>query len=885
MKLRRLQLHNIRRFAGKTATLGPFGDGLTTVTAQNESGKSTFFDALHALIFFDHGSGKKELKELQPYSGGPMRICAEIELNGTDYVIEKRFNLKKSGSSATITSKANGTILKQADEAEQWIAQNILSTHNGPFGLLWVRQGAVGVDTGPGDIDARRDVMSSVRGQIDAVTGGRRMDSIVQRCSQELDAMSTKQDKPKAGSPWKEAEDRAEVLRDVQAELTASVTALGHDLAQKKQATLRLNDLHAPELRQSRTDAITKATEHLDATREHDRKIKDAEKDLKLLENAAREMTRDIDAITDAQTRREALAGEIAQNDDALTAAQTAKTKAKDALDKAQAQIKAKDGLRRTQSEKLSQMRLSERKAARRKRLVELSNITAQLQAPKAQLAQADTVLDGIEISTPVLDRLSDLERRRDIAIETRKIHFSSFTVMGDTASAQIAGKDIPNNAPHLIDQPVDLSLPGFGSIALRPAEGAGQGIEDPQALKTELTTELQTLGLDSLRAATDLYEARKAATQDQQTARLQIRALAPDGLDAHEAEWRDLCDELGHPHDKPAPVSAKGSDQAEPPSTAIEQAIEELDDTLTELRDKLPALQNALSTSAAAHTEAKVLLARLRTDAKELTVPKDEAATLQALTKSKSEKTQAISKAADALNALREAAPDLLAAQANHQRAVQADEQDRKEINQKEQELARLTGAIEAHSEAAVEEKLAEVTGQLERATERAAQFSDHAQALKLLLSHLEAARADAQETYFEPVRNELLPLLRQLHAGAEFQIDADKLLVDTITRNGVTDKLDALSGGAFEQIAILTRLAFAKLFAQQGNHVPIILDDALIHTDDERISTMFNMLAQIAHDQQIIVFSCRTRAFSDLGGERAFITEAVEPAPVSPD
>jgi uncharacterized protein YhaN len=106
------------------------------------------------------------------------------------------------------------------------------------------------------------------------------------------------------------------------------------------------------------------------------------------------------------------------------------------------------------------------------------------------------------------------------------------------------------------------------------------------------------------------------------------------------------------------------------------------------------------------------------------------------------------------------------------------------------------------------------------------------------------------------------------------------DKLLIETIMRNGVADKIDALSGGAFEQIAILRRLAFAKLFAKHGNHVPIILDDALVHIDDERISTMFDMLAQIAREQQIIVLSCRTRAFSDLGGERAFIVEVNESA-----
>ena len=85
-------------------------------------------------------------------------------------------------------------------------------------------------------------------------------------------------------------------------------------------------------------------------------------------------------------------------------------------------------------------------------------------------------------------------------------------------------------------------------------------------------------------------------------------------------------------------------------------------------------------------------------------------------------------------------------------------------------------------------------------------------------------------------------------------------------------------MSGGAYEQVTILTRLAFAKLFAKQGRHVPVILDDALVHTDDERISTMFNMLSQAAKDQQIIVLSCRTRAFSDLGGTRAFIeTDAI--------
>jgi uncharacterized protein YhaN len=141
------------------------------------------------------------------------------------------------------------------------------------------------------------------------------------------------------------------------------------------------------------------------------------------------------------------------------------------------------------------------------------------------------------------------------------------------------------------------------------------------------------------------------------------------------------------------------------------------------------------------------------------------------------------------------------------------------------------------------------------------------------MLINHLDTARKDAQETYFGPIRDELRPLLAQLHAGADFELDPEKMLVGKIIRNGVEDDINVLSSGAYEQIAILTRLAFARLFAKQGRHVPVILDDALVHTDDERISTMFNMLSQVARDQQIIVLSCRTRAFSDLGGTRAFI------------
>ncbi len=67
-------------------------------------------------------------------------------------------------------------------------------------------------------------------------------------------------------------------------------------------------------------------------------------------------------------------------------------------------------------------------------------------------------------------------------------------------------------------------------------------------------------------------------------------------------------------------------------------------------------------------------------------------------------------------------------------------------------------------------------------------------------------------------------------------------------------------------------TRLAFARLFARSGRPVPVILDDALVHSDDDRIEAMFTALHRVAQEQQIIVLTCRQRAFAPLGGERLF-------------
>ncbi|MDF1671261.1 MAG: AAA family ATPase [Pelagimonas sp.] len=880
MKLRQLELTNVRRFGGQKAQLGPFGDGLTTITAENEAGKSTFFDALHALFFVPHGSSSQEVKSLQPYSGGAASVAAVVEIDGTEFRVEKSFLVQKS---AKIIDCSSGQVIKQQGDAEAWIEENINKVNKGPAGLLWVRQGATHVDPEGKDKDAsnvaaRRDLMSSVRGQIDAVTGGRRMDKIVEQCRKELDALATKGLKAKAGSPWKAIEDKVDELLGRKERLEADVKVLSQALAVKRQAKSRLQALHDPQKQEARVHQLASAEEAYQKAQQHDRSVTDADKALQLIVAEKNQLIRQIKDITDTQERRQKLVDEITLKEAQTSDLRAVQRKSDSALADAKAVIAQKEAERRDLVQSLSAARAAEKSLQKWERLRVLADLTLQLSVPQKKLWDADVILERTEITQTDLDHLVDLERRISIAHEQRRAQFAKFSVEpSKSGTAECDGFALEHKKETLIDRPLTLKLSGFGAINLSPAVGAGAGIEDPDALEAEHAAALQTFGVPSVQDARNAFNAGQGAANDKTVALAEIRGLAPDGVEALDEEWQALCKELGHSQDDPLPDSA--SPQPEDLSAEqIEAQIIGLDDDLEDLRSNIQALQTAVTQAANDVAEATGVLNHLLVEKKFLAKPQGEDAALVSLQTSRDDEAAKEEKAAQTLADLKLNAPDLNVARSTHERLISADKADRDEVNKLERELARVDGAIETQSEGAVEEKLAEVSDQLEKAVERAKRYELQAKALNMLIAHLDEARKDAQETYFEPIRNELRPLLAQLHAGADFELDPDKMLVGKIIRNGVEDDINVLSGGAYEQIAILTRLAFAKLFAKQGRQVPLILDDALVHTDDERISTMFDMLSHAAKDQQIIVLSCRTRAFSDLGGTRAFIeTKAI--------
>ena len=150
------------------------------------------------------------------------------------------------------------------------------------------------------------------------------------------------------------------------------------------------------------------------------------------------------------------------------------------------------------------------------------------------------------------------------------------------------------------------------------------------------------------------------------------------------------------------------------------------------------------------------------------------------------------------------------------------------------------------------------------------ATRFAREAAVLTLLLSALRDAEHEAKERYLSPVLKRVRPYLQLLFPGGDIAIDEDLRITGVVREAGYEEAFHHLSMGTQEQIAVLVRLAFAEMLVEQGHPATVILDDALVFSDDRRMSRMFDILNMAARNVQVIILTCREQLFEGLGGRQ---------------
>src|SRR5581483_647762 len=139
-------------------------------------------------------------------------------------------------------------------------------------------------------------------------------------------------------------------------------------------------------------------------------------------------------------------------------------------------------------------------------------------------------------------------------------------------------------------------------------------------------------------------------------------------------------------------------------------------------------------------------------------------------------------------------------------------------------------------------------------------------AKSLDLLLRVLLDAESAAKEQFLQPVTERVQAYLKILLPGTELSFDENINIVG-LRRGATIEPFQSLSVGTREQLAVLTRLAFAELLQEHGHPAAVLLDDAIVFADDERFERMLRILDKAAEKLQVIVFTCRERDYRPLG------------------
>jgi len=191
-------------------------------------------------------------------------------------------------------------------------------------------------------------------------------------------------------------------------------------------------------------------------------------------------------------------------------------------------------------------------------------------------------------------------------------------------------------------------------------------------------------------------------------------------------------------------------------------------------------------------------------------------------------------------------------------------------EVEKLEKQRNDLKGELRGAGSQGLAENQEELERKVQEAERAYRSMEREAKAVWKAAEALEEAASEARQAYLQPLVRHLNPYLGRVFTDAEPVLD-DTLELEGLRRGDHVEEFCQLSVGAREQVAVLTRLAFADLLAEEGGEAPpVILDDPLVYADEYRFDAMKHLLARSAQKHQVVILTCRPRDYLSLGAEQ---------------
>lgn len=898
MIITHLAVEGVGRFRARHVVQG-LGPGLNLLCAPNEAGKSTLFRALQHALFARHGSKHKDIGALACL-GAELPAVVEVGFRrgSDDYLIRKSF-LRSTGAKffRAGTLVADGRAADEAVWATLELTPGTSAADESAFGLLWVPQGQSFRPIEPTE-DTRALLSRIIEAEVGEVLGGERGERVWRRVTERLAEEETARG-PKAGGTWKAALDRRAAAQAELAELRRTLEALEADRAALLDRLRERDALADPTgAARLRTD-LAAAEAEVAAAMRADQAAQQAETEQaqrELMLDRARKRHEDLLALDQRIARaRERIAAEerrAAEERDAAAAQATALAARERDLGEVATRLaeaeRAVDTARRRETAARDAERVAEL-TARLDRARRLRDEEARLRQAIARLAVPAEAVRRIESAQGALDAARARLEAKAPRVRVR---------LGPAGAGRVTcgGEPIADGGELVATSPLAVAVADLATIEIVPAASEDAGAV--AAARDTLARVLREAGVASLAEAHERRTQAVDLDSERRAVMAELAALAPspttaarppsggkpgagsdDGLGALEralAEARAGLDALGAAPGEDLPdraALARAREAAEQQRDALRRAHADAQAGVAAARQQAAAEAVRLDTLVAGIEEQKRQLAT------DLAASPDDrrAGALVALAAEAAEARAAFEAAARQAADRRAAVPgpdEREAVAARVRRLAEAIRTRDARLNAAEQEIARLQGRIATRGGEGLGEREAAAVEALALAETEVAAIERRLAALRLLRDTLEAGRRAAQDSFVGPVKAALRPYLHALFPGADAAL-ADLFAVDGLTRAGSAEPFLSLSDGTREQIAIIVRLGLGRLLAERGRPVPVVLDDSLVFSDDDRIERMFDVLTRAAEKQQVIVLTCRSRAFLSCGGRTLSIVQ----------
>lgn len=895
MKLRSLAVNQFKKFTTPTRLDG-IEDGLNIVIGPNEMGKSTLLDALCAVVFEKHNSRARPITALQNHRNQAAPVVElEFELEDGRYRIAKRF-IKKPYARL---SCPDGRTL-EGDTAEETLRHLLCYDEPGKTGakpetlgmwnVLWVQQGR---SFGALDLpnSARSSLHSALESEVGTVLGGRRGRALPQAVEEQLGELTTRATSRPRGK-YKEMIGRIEILGRELDDLRARRENLTQTLSDLENAQDTLERLSSGEPDKVGRKELAEARKRHGQLAELESRIARAAIELEL-------RNRNLEQAKQEAASRQRLKDDIGAEEVSLAKFGKRRADVRKQGKEARNRLhELRSGVRESETavtkadETVSRQRRVVSAVERRDRINELKGRHQKADAAEKRQRAARQKAAAILVTEDAVRAI----REATIALEKSHSRLSavatliSFEMRPEGLSdIDVDGKPLSADQPSLqAVEPVTITIPERGSITIEPV------IKD----RDELLRHERDANIAQAKALERAGAKSPNDAEDQHTERQKILQVAE--LARHETE-------LLAPATEEYPAGALAlSDYIEGVRQVLKRELEYL------RLEELPTRQNAETTLRVAQEQAGEARSMLDTARAALRGPEDAFGTLQTelgtlqgrydesqdrLVNLQGQLAQAEKNRSD--NELQAAVVAARAARSDQQNVItgltaqRTDEtvlqlearigrlekalQDRRDKRADlKEKIAGLKSRVEAAEGVGLDEAIGEKARDLELCEENRRRMDRDVKVLSLLLSTLRSAEQEAKARYLSPVLNRVRPYLQLLFPGADISIDENLHITGLVREAGHDEAFHHLSMGTQEQIAVLVRLAFAEMLVEQGQPATVVLDDALVFSDDRRMSRMFDILNIAARTVQVIALTCREQLFEELGAHPLSLADA---------